>query len=140
MAAQTYIAIVEEAPDGGYGVSFPDLPGCISAGDDMDAAVANAGEALSLHLEGMVEDGDAFPDARSLEQVDSDFGRPAGRFVYASITAEVEDASERVNVYLPKSLLRQIERFGERTGIDNRSTFFKLAARHYIARKDLSPS
>lgn len=135
MASRTYIALVEEAQDGGYGVSFPDLPGCVSGGDDMDDAVKNAAEALSLHLDGLIEDGDALPDARTLDQVDNDLGKPAGRFVYASVSAEIEDDSERVNVYLPKTLLAQIQRFGERTGIDNRSTFMRLAARYYLSRE-----
>lgn len=136
MASRTYIALVEEAEEGGYGVSFPDLPGCVSGGDDMDDAVSNAAEALSLHLNGMVEDGDDLPSSRSLNQVDGDLGKPAGRFVYASVSAEVEDGNERVNVYLPKSLLRQIEAFGDRSGIDNRSTFLRLAARFYLASNE----
>ena len=135
MASRTYIAVVEEAPEGGYGVSFPDLPGCVSAGDDLDEACTNAVEALSLHLDGMLEDGGDLPEARTMGQIDKDLGRPAGRFIYSAITADVEDDSERVNVYLPKSLLSQIQRFGERTGIDNRSTFMRLAARYYLSRE-----
>ncbi len=83
----------------------------------------------------MLEDGDDFPEARTMGQIDKDLGRPAGRFIYSAITADVEDDSERVNVYLPKSLLSQIQRFGERTGIDNRSTFMRLAARYYLSRE-----
>ena len=135
MASRTYIALAEEGPHGGYGVSFPDLPGCVSAGDDMDDAVKNAAEALSLHLDGMIEDGDELPEPRTVDQVDRDLGQPAGRFVYALITADVEDDGERVNVYLPKSLLAQIKRFGDRTGIDNRSTFLRLAARQYLSNE-----
>jgi predicted RNase H-like HicB family nuclease len=138
MASRTYIAVVEESPEGGYGVSFPDLPGCVSAGDDLDEACTNAVEALSIHLDGMLEDGDDFPEARTMGQIDKDLGRPAGRFIYSAITADVEDDSERVNVYLPKSLLSQIQRFGERTGIDNRSTFMRLAARYYLSRESES--
>jgi predicted RNase H-like HicB family nuclease len=44
-----YIAIVEDAgPDLAVGVWFPDLPGCTSAGDDLDAALHNGREALQL--------------------------------------------------------------------------------------------
>lgn len=132
MASRTYIAFLEEAPDGGYGVSFADLPGCVSAGDDLDEAVANAAEALSLHLDGMQEDETDLPDARTLQQIAQSGELPEGRFVYSAITAEIEDKGERVNVYLPKTLLAQIERFGQRTGIDNRSTFFRLAARRML--------
>ncbi|SFK47061.1 HicB_like antitoxin of toxin-antitoxin system [Methylocapsa palsarum] len=43
-----YIAIVEEEEDKAVGVWFPDLPGCLSAGDTLDEAMLNAAEALEL--------------------------------------------------------------------------------------------
>jgi len=43
-----YVAIVEEEEGKAVGVWFPDLPGCISAGDTLDEAVTNAAEALKL--------------------------------------------------------------------------------------------
>ena len=37
-----YIAIIEDAgPETAIGVWFPDLPGCVSAGDDLDEAIIN---------------------------------------------------------------------------------------------------
>ena len=44
----TYFAIIHEDRDSAVGVEFPDLPGCFSAGDTLDEAVANADEALRL--------------------------------------------------------------------------------------------
>ena len=47
-----YIAILSESsPDTAIGVWFPDLAGCFSAGDTLEEAMANAGEALSLYAE-----------------------------------------------------------------------------------------
>ena len=43
------------------GVTFPDLPGCVSCGDDISEALHMASEALGLHLFGMEEDGDEIP-------------------------------------------------------------------------------
>lgn len=48
-----------EAP--GYSVIVPELPGCFSAGDTMDEALANAREAIELHLEGLAADGEEMP-------------------------------------------------------------------------------
>ncbi len=47
-----YIAIIHKDADSDYGVSFPDLPGCVSAGVDLDDARDMAAEALALHREG----------------------------------------------------------------------------------------
>jgi predicted RNase H-like HicB family nuclease len=45
-----YIALVHKDEGTSYGVSFPDVPGCISAGDTFDDAIENAAEALAGHL------------------------------------------------------------------------------------------
>ena len=56
---QHYIALIHKDAGSDYGVSFPDLPGVISAGRDLDEARSMAAEALALHLEGLAEDGEA---------------------------------------------------------------------------------
>lgn len=135
MAHHTYIAELEPADGGGFGVYFPDLPGCTSFGNTLDHAMKQAAEALSLHLTGMLEDEEPFPAPRELSELYLADDRAAPG-VWAAITADIDDKGERVNVYLPRSLLRQIEMFGERTGIDNRSTFFRLAARVFLNREE----
>jgi predicted RNase H-like HicB family nuclease len=68
-----YIAIIEDAgPDHAIGVWFPDLPGCTSAGDDIDEALRNAPEALELYAEGLLEDGQPLPRARTLSELKAD--------------------------------------------------------------------
>ncbi len=64
-----YIALVHKDEGTSYGVSFPDVPGCISAGDTFEEAVANAAEALAGHLALMEADGDPIPAPRSFEQL-----------------------------------------------------------------------
>jgi predicted RNase H-like HicB family nuclease/regulator of extracellular matrix RemA (YlzA/DUF370 family) len=67
-----YIALVHKDKDTSYGVSFPDVPGCISAGDTFAQAVDNASEALAGHLAIMEADGDKPPVARSIEELKKD--------------------------------------------------------------------
>jgi predicted RNase H-like HicB family nuclease len=67
-----YIALVHKDEGTSYGVSFPDLPGCISAGDTFEEAVANAAEALAGHLALMRVDGDDIPAPRSFEELKRD--------------------------------------------------------------------
>lgn len=68
-----YIAIIEDAgPDHAVGVWFPDLPGCFSAGDDLDHALRNAPEALELYLEDFITEGKPLPTARTLTELKND--------------------------------------------------------------------
>jgi predicted RNase H-like HicB family nuclease len=57
-----YIALVHKNQETSYGVTFPDVPGCISAGDTFEDAGDNAAVALAGHLASVMEaDGDAIP-------------------------------------------------------------------------------
>jgi predicted RNase H-like HicB family nuclease len=62
-----YIALVHKDKGTSYGVSFPDVSGCISASDTFEEAIDNASAALAGHLAVMKADGDPVPHARSLE-------------------------------------------------------------------------
>ena len=63
MTLYYYPACIEAAADGGFGVFFPDLPGCVSGGDTVQQAAVNAAEALGLHIAGLAEDHGAIPGA-----------------------------------------------------------------------------
>mgnify|MGYP006268306001 CR=1 FL=1 len=67
-----FIALIHKDAQSEFGVSFPDLPGCVTAGATLDEARDMAAEALALHLEGMTEDGEAIPEPSSLEAVMAD--------------------------------------------------------------------
>jgi len=68
-----YVAIVEDAgPDQAIGIWFSDLPGCFSGGDDVDAALRNAEEALSLYADALAQEGRALPAPRSVSQLRDD--------------------------------------------------------------------
>ncbi len=68
-----YVAIVEDSgPDQAIGLWFPDLPGCFSAGDTVDEALLNAGEAVSLYAESLAKDGRSLPAPRSVALLRSD--------------------------------------------------------------------
>src|SRR6202171_1003336 len=67
-----YIALMHKDEGTSYGVSFPDVPGCISAGDTLEGAVANAVEALAGHLALMRGGGDGIPAARNFDELKCD--------------------------------------------------------------------
>jgi predicted RNase H-like HicB family nuclease len=62
MRQRLYIALIHKDPDSDYGISFPDLPGVISAGKTLNEAREMGAEALALRLEGMAADSDTTPE------------------------------------------------------------------------------
>lgn len=69
MRKLSYLAVFEPGPDG-YGVYFPDLPGCVSFGKTFEAAQKEAEDALGLHIYGMEKDGELLPEPSKTPQVD----------------------------------------------------------------------
>ena len=57
-----FTVLVSKSPNGqGYWVMVPALPGCFSAGDTFEEAQKNVEEAIVLHIEGIIEDGEEIP-------------------------------------------------------------------------------
>jgi predicted RNase H-like HicB family nuclease len=71
-AMASYVALVHKDDGTSYGVSFPDVPGCISAGDTFEEALTNAAEALAGHLFLMKQDGYPTPVPRKFEELRRD--------------------------------------------------------------------
>jgi len=122
-----YIAIVHKDPKSDFGVSFPDFPGCITAGRNIDDAKDMAQEALTLHIQGMIDDGDQLPVPSKLEEImaDPDFVDAA-----AYLVVEIPDAKPRtvrVNITVPEMTLKQIDAAAKKRGM-SRSSFLVHAA------------
>jgi len=66
-----YIALIHKDSDSSYGVSFPDLPGVISAGDTIDEAMQKAAEVLAFAAEdwGGREGNGRFPVPRTIDEL-----------------------------------------------------------------------
>lgn len=109
-----YIAIIHKDPDSDYGVSFPDFPGCITAGATVDEAKDLAAEALAFHIEGMKEDSEDIPEPSLLEDImkNSDF-RDGVAFL---VTVEDPDKTVRFNVTAPQSALARIDEAAGKLG------------------------
>jgi predicted RNase H-like HicB family nuclease len=68
-----YLAHVHKEPTSDYGVSFPDFPGCVTAGETLEEAQSLAVEALALHIQGMIADVEPIPSpSTAAESPDSD--------------------------------------------------------------------
>jgi len=63
-----YRILLRREPEGGYTVTVPSLPGCVTYGDDVEDAIKMAKEAIELYLESLREHGDEIPtDEGTLE-------------------------------------------------------------------------
>ncbi len=70
---RAYIALIHKQPDSPYGVSFPDVPGVISAADSLDEALAEAAEVLAFAAEDWAAlSGHSFPQPRTVDELAAD--------------------------------------------------------------------
>ncbi|MDO9415737.1 type II toxin-antitoxin system HicB family antitoxin [Pararhizobium sp.] len=127
-----YIGLIHKEADSDFGVSFPDFPGVVTAGIDLDDARRLAEEALALHVDGMNEDGEALPEPSSLEAVMSDPENTDGVAILVSLKTQSKKAV-RLNITLQEDVLKEIDAYAEARGL-TRSGFLARAAKHEMAQ------
>ena len=128
-----YVSFIHR-DDAGYGVSFPDFPGCVAAGDTVDEAISRGGEALAFHVEGLRDDGEPIPAPRSIDAIKADPDladwRRGADFVLIPLLLD-RGSSRRVNISLDRGLLEAIDDEARERRM-TRSAFLATAARHEI--------
>jgi predicted RNase H-like HicB family nuclease len=126
-----YTALIHKDPDTDYGVSFPDVPGCIAVGDTIDNAMRSAVEALAFHIRGIEADGDPIPVPRRPEEIvdDPEFAEDLEGAIVASVPL-VRDlgSTTRINVSLDLGLLHAMDSEARSRG-QTRSAFIASAVR-----------
>ena len=123
-----YPALVDKDADSDFGVSFPDFPGCVSAGESVEEAVLGAQEALAGHVALMLADGDAMPAPSALKEIAAQ--KEASTVAVTLIPVVLPGRARRVNVTLDEALLEEIDQIS-----NNRSGFLADAARAELARR-----
>jgi predicted RNase H-like HicB family nuclease len=98
---------VDADPDGGYVISFPDLPGCMTQAESLDEIAGAADEVRRLWIETEYEAGESIP-----------------------LPSIPEEFSGRFNVRLPKSLHRRLADLAEREGVSLNQLVVSLLSRH----------
>ena len=124
MAQRFFPAVLERGEGRVYGVWFPDFPGVVAGARSQEEAMAKAGEALAQGAEDLAFEGKPLPEPTALDEI----ALPEGcDFVaFFAVGVEPPDQSERVNVYLPKSLIARVDRRAAELGM-SRSSFFGWA-------------
>jgi predicted RNase H-like HicB family nuclease len=132
----TYFALIHRSEAGAFGVSFPDLPGCVALGDSFEEAANEARIALRLHLAGLHEDGEVIPAPRSFEELERD---PAFLEDRSDALALVQIAPQlrtgqvkRVNITLDEGVLEAIDWQAKRLGL-TRSAFIARSATEAVS-------
>ena len=124
----------DEAEDG-YGVVFPDLPGCTSSGDTVEQAYEHAFEALALHIEGMSEEGMPLPQP-------SPFNAPLPLWLAETpgnvaravlVPVRLPGRATRISITMDKGLLDRLDATASANG-DTRSGYIAEAVRERMER------
>jgi predicted RNase H-like HicB family nuclease len=119
-----------------YGVTVPDLPGCFSAGRTIDEALTMAQEAVELHLEGLIEAGQAVPQPGTIETYQPKREYRGGIWALVSIDeATLRVKAVRLNITMPERVLDAVDRFAAQHG-ETRSGLLVRAVTAYIGRPD----
>ncbi|PRH86004.1 HicB family protein [Labrys okinawensis] len=132
MRALAYALIHEE--NGVYGISFPDFPGAVSGGGSAEEVITKGQQALALHVEGMVEDGEALPLLRELSElrVDPEFVEWSKDAVLALVPVDLPSKPVRINISIDEGLLDRIDRAAKARG-ETRSGYLASAAKVRLA-------
>ena len=102
MRKLTYLAVFETDDSPGISVYFPDVPGCVSCGDNFDHALKMAKEALALHIYGMEKDGEALPERTDVIPEMSAGNMVVPVVVYPDIVKdEINNRREKTTVTIP---------------------------------------
>jgi predicted RNase H-like HicB family nuclease len=100
-----------------FGVVVPDLPGCFSAGDTLDEAMAGAEEAVAAWVDAALDAGEAIPPPTSLDAIRQD---PAyAGWTIGVITVDpalLDDTIQRVNITLPRRVLKRLDALAQASG------------------------
>src|SRR5712671_643013 len=122
MKKQLYPAVLERGPKGAFGAWFPDFPGCVAGGRSHEQTIERAENALAQAVDRMFEHGRPLPAPTPIA-----LPKGCDFLAYFIVGVDPPDPSERVNVYLPKSLIGQVDKRAAELGM-SRSSFFGLAA------------
>ncbi|SBS26496.1 hypothetical protein MSP8886_00621 [Marinomonas spartinae] len=106
-----YPVVLHTDDNESYGVTVPDVQGCFSAGSSFDEALDMVDEAIFLHLELLLEDGEDIPKASSISELkdNPDYSDGVWAIVDVDITPLL-GKSEKINVTLPHLLITKIDK------------------------------
>jgi predicted RNase H-like HicB family nuclease len=111
------IAIEPGCDSAAFGVVVADLPGCFSAGERLDAALAGAEEAAAAWIDAALDAGEAIPSPCSVDALRRDSAYDGWLFGVVTVDpALLDDTVERVNITLARRVLRRLDALARAAG------------------------
>jgi predicted RNase H-like HicB family nuclease len=135
MALRFYRAVLADGDDS-VTVLFPDLPGCISQGDDIQDAAAMGHEALALHVEALASEGAELPQPSEMgAELPGWLREDIGNAPYRETLLPVDLPSQpvKVTISLPGALISSLDRMANREGM-TRSGYLARAAKQTVTQ------
>ena len=128
-----YPVVIHKDKNSDYGVTFPDLPGCFSAGETIEEALTNAQEAAECHIEGILIDSEPIPVSTAIEKHKDNPDFKDGVWALVDVDlSKLSLKSKRVNITIPERLLNSLDYFAKKHG-ETRSGILAQAATEYMA-------
>lgn len=119
-----------------FGVSFPDVAGCIAASETLEGVLRDGREVLSAHLAWMKAEGDPIPNPRShtelIDEPDQDWNAAGGQW-HLIQARDVPAPRLRVNIMIDSGLLREADEAAEAAG-RTRSGYIEEALRRQLTK------
>ena len=117
-----YPAVLERGDKNTFAVWFPDFPDCVVARRSQEEAIAQAESALARAVDALAERDSPLPAPTPPDRI----AKPKKILAIVMIGVDPPDPSERVNIYLPKSLIARADRKAAELGM-SRSSYFGWA-------------
>ena len=129
MNRRTYFGVMERGAEG-FGIYFPDFPGCVSGADTLEDLAAMGAEALQLHVDAMTNDGELIPEPGAPDIDRQRAETPEADLIgLIGINVAVPPIPRTIEIPLDTDLLQEIDRF-----MTNRRQFITDATRHELDR------
>lgn len=117
MIKKTYFMFVHAGEKFGFWCEFPDLPGCLTDGDDLEDLMKNAVDAMESWLDATVEDGGVLPDASDAETLRKKMDECDDPVLFiVPVTGYLSDETVRINITGAESKIAEITAFAKRVG------------------------
>ena len=129
-----YIAYLHKDRKSDFGVSFPDFPGCVTAGRSLEEARRKAPEALAFHIAGMLEDGETIPKPSTMDDLAGDPGRENA--IAFLVTVDFgKSKTVHINVTARENQIEMIDRLARQAGMTRSAYMVQSATSGVVLKK-----